>query len=732
MFRTTLLVLCIIFVSINISVGAENINIYINGDEKTDVLQPISENDCILSNAQSTADEFNADINWLSSIKTLSISNDDTVVKMMQNSPYIQINNDTQKSKGKLQIIDGHTYLPLEEISEAFGYLYKREGDNIYISRPKSFVDNISWQKEGQQLVVEMDKISPYRVNNTEDPRRIEIELEQAALAKDFTDGLSNKNFYLKVDSVDNQARLKVTIISNYPIPFHRDRSIQEDGNNLVIDFLPYIKGIEWKKEQLDIITNGVIKDPEIKLMQNPRRMVIDIPDVMLTEFDLKIPENEWIKDVRVSQFKYDPIILRVVVELHPDRYLYLDEGKGERLVFQTTQRTTIENLEFENNQISFISDKELNPDIFTLNDPDRVVVNILNAFRGDNFLDAEDVNSDIVKSIRTSRFNDETIRMVVDMKKDIGYSLTDKNISDGKIKYIISFENDFREMIISDSPLRTDVKMSFTGNVEYELLEFENPSRVAVDVEGVKLEEKPVIPDPAGIIESIRVSQFSTDPDIVRFVFETEDYKNHQFLAVNNNNNINLSFVKQSEQRPAEDVIVVDAGHGGFDPGAIGPSGLQEKGVNLDIALKVKKLLESKGHKVLLSRSDDTFISLKDRVNIANEAKAVLFVSIHANSSNTSYTEGTETFIAPEKVTDSLPLARFLQEEMLKDLNREDRGVKKDNLYVIRHTTMPAALVEVAFLSNPHEESLLESRLFIEKAAQAISRGIIKYIEEH
>lgn len=132
-----------------------------------------------------------------------------------------------------------------------------------------------------------------------------------------------------------------------------------------------------------------------------------------------------------------------------------------------------------------------------------------------------------------------------------------------------------------------------------------------------------------------------------------------------------------------------------------------------------------------MLTRKDDRFISLKERVEMANRMEALLFVSIHANSANTTYSEGIETFIAPNKVASSQLLANALQRNLLKELKRNDRGIKQEDFYVIKYTDMPAALVEVAFISNPHEESLLSSNLFREKAARAIAQGIIEYMKK-
>ncbi|MFW6265024.1 MAG: N-acetylmuramoyl-L-alanine amidase family protein, partial [Bacillota bacterium] len=209
-------------------------------------------------------------------------------------------------------------------------------------------------------------------------------------------------------------------------------------------------------------------------------------------------------------------------------------------------------------------------------------------------------------------------------------------------------------------------------------------------------------------------------------------EYEDYNVFSMDTNTSINISFLKEATEKITGELIVLDPGHGGFDPGAIGPSGLYEKDVVLEIAQLTERLLKNTGYEVLITRDEDEFLSLKERVELANNLNAMVYISIHANSSNSRYSEGIETFIAESKVADSLPLANRLQDEMLTELKRLDRGVKKENFYVIKHTKMPSALVEVGFLSNPHEESLLASNLFKEKAARAISRGIIEFIENN
>src|SRR5690625_3023382 len=176
---------------------------------------------------------------------------------------------------------------------------------------------------------------------------------------------------------------------------------------------------------------------------------------------------------------------------------------------------------------------------------------------------------------------------------------------------------------------------------------------------------------------------------------------------------------------------VVIDAGHGGSDPGASG-NGLYEKELTLEIAQKVKKLLQSAGFKVIMTRSNDTYVSLEERSSIANNSNADIFVSIHINAGGGT---GIETYWygkhEPEK---SKALATALQEEVIKGTNSVDRGVKgsidgkKGNFHVIRETEVPSALIELGFIDNKNDAEKLKQTSFKEKIVKGIVDGIKKF----
>lgn len=186
---------------------------------------------------------------------------------------------------------------------------------------------------------------------------------------------------------------------------------------------------------------------------------------------------------------------------------------------------------------------------------------------------------------------------------------------------------------------------------------------------------------------------------------------------------------------------VVIDPGHGGYQPGAIGVNGLKEKDVTLDIGLKVRDALKAKGIDVVMTRETDKFVSLQDRVTFTNKQLADLFVSIHANSFNGNV-KGTEVlyydraFPQPdypaspemEALTEySKQLAQSLQTTFVNEIGTVNRKIKPDAAYVIRRGTIPSALVETAFIDNVEDAKLLASPSGRTQMANAIANGIAK-----
>ena len=179
--------------------------------------------------------------------------------------------------------------------------------------------------------------------------------------------------------------------------------------------------------------------------------------------------------------------------------------------------------------------------------------------------------------------------------------------------------------------------------------------------------------------------------------------------------------------RKSGEKVVVIDPGHGGIDYGAI-RSGINEKDITTDVSARVAKMLRSDGYKVYMTRDEDKTVSLQDRVSFAQENNPDIFVSIHVNSSEGTTATGIETHYYHDY---SIGLAKVVHTAMTKHIKSKDRGLFKSKFYVINHTTMPAILVEIGFISNEEEREDLISEKRKQATAKAIVEGIKNYYKQ-
>jgi len=172
---------------------------------------------------------------------------------------------------------------------------------------------------------------------------------------------------------------------------------------------------------------------------------------------------------------------------------------------------------------------------------------------------------------------------------------------------------------------------------------------------------------------------------------------------------------------------VCIDPGHGGSDTGAL-ENGVAEKDVNLDIALRARSLLESRGYRVVMTRESDTAVSLAQRVAIANSSDASVLVSIH-NNARPPDAAGTTTYFYRAS-SEGERLALDVQRGVVGSIGRPDRGIRRSNLYVVRNASMPAALLEGVFLTNAGDAALIVLPAFREKIAEGVATGIGEFLK--
>lgn len=226
--------------------------------------------------------------------------------------------------------------------------------------------------------------------------------------------------------------------------------------------------------------------------------------------------------------------------------------------------------------------------------------------------------------------------------------------------------------------------------------------------------------------VKSMKVEKVSGGTSVLLITFES----NYTYTIRDYNKELTIKVMPKGL---AGKKIVIDAGHGAKDPGAVGKKGTKEKDVNLATAQFLKAELEAAGASVTLTRSSDVFLELSERTSISNASDYDAFISIHADSfsstskGTTTYYNTTVNFNGPK----SLNLAKSIQSDLVKAVGTYNRGVKQQNFYVNRMNKIPSVLVELAFISNPTEEAQLASTSFRKKAAAGIRKGFENYFNQ-
>ncbi|HET6725249.1 MAG TPA: N-acetylmuramoyl-L-alanine amidase [Gammaproteobacteria bacterium] len=335
-------------------------------------------------------------------------------------------------------------------------------------------------------------------------------------------------------------------------------------------------------------------------------------------------------------------------------------------------------------------------------------------------------------------------------------------------------------------------VTLDVSAPVEHKIFTLKNPNRVVLDIESAKLDAK--LPSGRGLIADFRSGRHGHG---VRIVFDLNGHgvPRSFFIPARNGQAARLVVDVYGDQnstaaptpiavsmpsqaaKPRDIVIAVDAGHGGFDPGAHGPDGLLEKDVTLAIAKKLAALIDAMpGMRAVLTRKDDRYLKLRQRTGIARAHHADMFVSIHANASRDDDAFGGAVFALSQHgatseaahwlanrendadnlggvslddkspmlasvlldlsqtatISASLKVAHDVLDQMGSFEPLHSERVEQAAFVVLKSPDIPSILVETAFITNPHQERLLRHSSYQERMATAILNGVMKYYEQH
>ena len=370
-------------------------------------------------------------------------------------------------------------------------------------------------------------------------------------------------------------------------------------------------------------------------------------------------------------------------------------------------------------------ADRPVKVKTMALANPTRVVADIQGAWLSGKVKKDQSISSPFASRVRIAQFNKTTVRVVVET-------------SMGK--------NNYKVFPLTGGPVPGRVVLDF-GEVG------PSSSGATVALPDVKPSTKPStspVTKPAETKPSTRPQTNTTKPAKPETKSKTKPVtkppKTESEKTVEEMAGSTEQEKKTETERGIDEitgmqgkVIVIDAGHGGSDSGAIGPTGVMEKSVTLNIALRLQKLLEAEGATVYMTRTTDTEVSskgakasdieeLQARCDVANNHDADIFISIHNDSFTNGAAKGTTGYYYARGSAKSRDLADKIRSGVIDQIGTQSRGTQSCNFYVVKHTDMPATLVEVAFISNPEEEKLLNSDDGAQKAAQGIADGIADY----
>ncbi|MBI1271622.1 AMIN domain-containing protein [bacterium] len=292
------------------------------------------------------------------------------------------------------------------------------------------------------------------------------------------------------------------------------------------------------------------------------------------------------------------------------------------------------------------------------------------------------------------------------------------------------------------DSGFAIEIKSDSPEKLLYKTFRLSNPERYVIDFENLSEIADSALPSPTSaasgkFVRSMRVgSPLIGERPVGRLVLDLADTST--LITENKDNSTNTITIQVGGQEnsllaglraPAASTVILDAGHGGTDPGAQ-RGDTDEKDITLAIVKKTDRYLKASGVKVLLTRSEDKTVSLAERVELTNNTRPDAFLSVHINSlESKSDIHGIETYY---QTPQSERMAKLIHKSLVDGLKAPDRSVRKAKFYVVNRTTVPAVLAEVGFISHKEEKKRLTTDAYQEKVAAALARGVVLYLREN
>ncbi len=680
---------------IQISMNGNNLSVYkapiiLDGKMISSQIPTFVHDDRTLVHVRFIEENSDAEVSWIGESKEVIVEFDDSKVVMAIDSAIATINGEKRiLDKGSIPRLvkfqgeeNSRTMVPLSFLAEALGF-------------------EVGWDNENRSAYIN----SQEEVEEEPEVEEVEIEEEEEKkeqVALNTISEISVENGSTKVN--------KIVVKSDKNLSY----DVKEiENNKWVIDFIGSELNLKNTKG-----TPGVIN-----------------------------VDDKYIKDLKYSQLSYDPFITRIVVDMKESKTANITTrsgGKGLIISFDSKNIASLSKETVAESEGVFIkgASKE-NMKIIRLNNPERFVIDFLDSvLEGESYAEYQ-YQLGFIEKVRVSQFSvdnnysisDQIVRVVLDLKGQFD----DPNIrvEDHKDGIIIYPEESLWESIDLEVKDRSQILNINNNRPTKHTIDYDNVNKelkIRFSKDDTDLRNGFIIAD-NHLIDRIEVSESGGDKEVL-VKFKRSILYN--VISREGDKTLSISIERNRDLKPEDTLIVIDAGHGGRDSGAVSITGRKEKDFNLVMSKKFNAKLRAMGYNTIMTRDDDTFIDLYERPRIANENHADLFISIHANStgSNNSAINGVEMLYAPQgtslvKEGEQAPFAKLMLEEVLKATGAHNRGiVQRPKLVVLRETSMPAVLVEAGFLSNAKEEQLLFTESYQDKIVDAMVRAVDKYFD--
>ncbi len=636
--------------------------------------------------------------------------------------PITQINLDGIELAGDVPpvILNDRTLVPVRLISENLGA-------------------KVSWDSK------------EYKVMITKDNKNITLKIDSAKVAVDGKEKILPDKVPAKL--ISDRTMVPVRFVSEelgVKVDWDsKNRAVLLKSNKDIKNVIR-LNDVTMSSNEIKLKLSENVKYTDVSLT-NPDRLVLDLENTKMATLKDTYEGGTFFKTIRISQFKEDPLITRVVIDLNSSsEYKVIQENKELTIQFKQPKNNTKFEFKENNEKENFVIYRDLKGEYktFYLSSPNRLVVDLYGStLENDNGGKEQEINKEYLKNYKTYYHENEgKTRVTLTLKENIDTQKIKITEEGNNIRILFDFEK-APPINIKNKNLKYEAE----GN-NFILTVLQNNSEKAESIEFDEWYNKIKIKIKNTYVDLEKENINVEDNYVKNIEIDTDSDYTYVFISIKSNVLYNvledgknkLIKIKLSKNEPIKQsgkpLIVLDPGHGGSAPGAISPiDKTKEKDLTLSITKKLNDLLKENGYDTLMTREEDANPSLTDRSDLANSNNATIFISIHINSiENKESVKGIETLYYPNDGQyaygrDNKSFASIVQKELIKETKAVDRKiVSRPNLAVLKNTKMPAVLIECGFLTNNEELELMKSSEYQEKLAGAVYNGIKEYFDEN